>query len=130
MEGNTSIVKLFFSWWYGEEAIYFLAYLKRVLVFLADQFSVITCLKTLLSPWKRDRISTEGLAIKDRFNVLMLNLTSRFVGFVIKLFTIAIFLVISVVYMLIALVLIAAYFIYPVIIIGLLYLGIKSILQI
>lgn len=129
MEGNQSIIKLFVFWWYGEEASYFLAYIKKFFLYLSDQFSVKTCFRTLLAPWKRDRISTDGLAIGDRFNVWMLNLTARFVGMAIKLFTIFTFCILAAICLVISFIIIAAYFTYPLVIIALLYLGVKSLLS-
>ena len=53
-----------------------------------DYFSIPILLKTLLAPWKRDIINTQGMTLNERFRVWVFNLISRLVGAVIRLFTI------------------------------------------
>ena len=77
----------FFLWY-----VYSIKRLSQIVWLLVlknlDYFSVPNLLKTLLSPWKRDIISTQGLSLNDKFRVGIFNLLSRLIGAIIRIFTI------------------------------------------
>lgn len=68
-------------------------YFKVWLLHLADLFSINILLKTFLAPWKRDIISTQGLPLKQRLEVYLMNIISRVIGAFIKTATLTAFLV-------------------------------------
>jgi len=80
-------------WFYKEVPPRILRYFKVWLLHLADLFSVKILLKTFLAPWKRDLISTQGLALNQRLQVYSMNIISRLIGAFIKTATLATFLV-------------------------------------
>lgn len=104
MEGTTSLPVLYFSWWYRYAYSRLFKYLRALFVVDFDMFSVKTCLATLISPWKRDFISYEGLTLQQKFQVWTLNIASRFTGFIIKTFTLIAYLVSVVIFALMALI--------------------------
>lgn len=104
MEGTTSLPVLYFSWWYRYAYSRLFKYLRALFVVDFDMFSVRTCLATLISPWKRDFISYEGLTLQQKFQVWTLNIASRFTGFIIKTFTLIAYSVSVVIFALIALI--------------------------
>lgn len=128
MEGTKNLNSLFFVWWYTEVFGELSSFVKHFFVYLADLFSVKICLKTLFSPWRRDNISYEGLTIQEKFQVMILNVTSRFVGLIIKIFTLATFVVVFLVCTIFFLVIVAGWFLFPFILIGLAVWGIKIFL--
>lgn len=128
MEGKKNLNSLFFVWWYTEVFRNFSDFTKHFFIYITDLFSVRACFKTLLYPWKRDTISYEGLTIQERFSVLILNITSRFVGAVIKLFTLVTYLIVFLCCFFFFLSVFAIYLFFPLILIGLAVWGIKIIL--
>lgn len=120
------MIGIFFNWWYRESFSRFLTYIKTVFAYLVDFFSVMACLNTLFYPWKRDQISYEGLAIKERFEAWMMNLTSRFMGAIVKLFTLATFCVSTIGWSIFSLIMIVFWYIYPVLACALLILSIVN----
>lgn len=93
MEGTTNLPLLYVSFWYSFAYRRLFAYLRAIFIVDFDMFSVKTCLTTLISPWKRDFISYEGLTLQQRFQVWTLNIASRITGFIIKTMTLASYLV-------------------------------------
>lgn len=96
-KNNENMVTAFFGWWFSDlpRKIYFIStsYIKKLLRF----FSLGVLAKTLLSPWKRDIINTEGMPIQERLQVLAMNLISRLIGFVIRFVTILVGLILIIV---------------------------------
>lgn len=128
MEGTKNLNSLFFVWWYTEVFGELSRFVKHFFVYLADLFSVKICLKTLFSPWRRDNISYEGLTIQEKFQVLVLNITSRFVGLIIKIFTLATFVVVFIFCVGLFAAAFLVWFLFPVILIGLAVWGIEILL--
>ena len=127
MDGTKSLNSLFFVWWYTEVFRSFSDFTKHFFAYIADLFSVKICLTTLFAPWRRDRISYEGLSIQDRFQVWILNLTSRFIGAIVKLFTLATYLIVLAACFCFFIVTFIIWFLFPLILIGLAVFGIKII---
>ena len=128
MEGTKSLNSLFFVWWYTEVFGELSVFTKHFFAYLSDLFSVKISLRTLFSPWRRDAVSYEGLTIQDRFQVLILNITSRFVGAIVKIFTIATFVVVFIFCVVLFSVIYIVWFLFPLVLIGLAVWGIKIIL--
>ena len=82
----------------------------------------------MFAPWRRDVISYEGLTIQDRFQVLVLNITSRFVGAIIKIFTIITFVIVFLFCLSLFFVAFLVWLLFPLILVGLAVYGIKIIL--
>lgn len=128
MEGTKSLNSLFFVWWYTEVSGELSLFAKHFFVYLSDLFSVKICLRTLFAPWRRDSGGYEGLTIQQRFQVLILNLTSRLVGAIIKIFTVVTFLVVFIFCLALFFVIFIVWFMFPLILVGLTVWGIKTIL--
>lgn len=128
MEGTKNLNSLFFVWWYTEVFGELSLFVKHFFVYLADLFSVKICLKTMFSPWRRDAVSYEGLTIQEKFQVLILNITSRFVGLMVKIFTLITFLVVFVFSFFLFLGIILCWFLFPLILIFMAVWGIKVFL--
>jgi len=128
MEGTKNLNSLFFVWWYTEVFGELSSFVKHFFVYLTDLFSVKICLRTLFSPWRRDNISYEGLTIQEKLQVLILNITSRFVGLIIKIFTLATFAVVFIFCILLFIVVFLVWLLFPLILIGLAAWGIEIIL--
>jgi len=92
-EGTSSLLVLYFRWWYGYLPRRLFLVFKAVIITLSDLFSVKTSILTLFSPWKRDIMSTDGLSIQERFQIWTLNLASRVIGFFVKIFVLITFLI-------------------------------------
>jgi len=60
---------------------------------MTDLFSVKISIRTLFAPWKRDKISYEGLTLQQKFQVWSLNMASRFIGLIIKVIALTIYLI-------------------------------------
>lgn len=127
-EGSANLRALYIVWWYKEVSAHLFRFLGHFFAYLLDLFSVKACLSTLFAPWKRDSISTEGLGIQDRFQVMMLNLASRLIGAVIKLGTIFTFVIFAILSAIISLIVILTWLLYPAIIVVLIAYGIKMVL--
>jgi len=128
-EGTSNLILLFFSWWYGYLPHRLYLALKAAILTITDLFSVRLLFKTLFAPWKRDIISYEGLTLQQKFQVLMLNLSSRFIGFIVKIFVLAAFIII---FSLTTAIFIATFLLwlaFPIVVIGLLILGITNIIS-
>ena len=128
MEGTKSLNSLFFVWWYTEVFGELFVFIKHFFAYLFDLFSIRICLRTLFAPWRRDTVSYEGLTIQDRFQVLILNVTSRFVGAIIKIFTIATCGVVFVFCLIMFFAVFITWFLFPLILIGLAVWGITIII--
>lgn len=128
MEGSTNLAIMFFSWWYGHAYRRLFMYIKASYIYLADLFSVKICVKTLFSPWKRDVLSYEGLSLQEKFQVLTLNIASRFVGFIVKVATLFCYLCALLISSIISLCLIIIWPLYPLVAIYLIYFGIRLML--
>jgi len=128
MEGTKNLNSLFFVWWYTEVFGELTGFIRHFFAYLADLFSVKICLKTLFAPWRRDSISYEGLTIQEKFQVMVLNITSRFVGFVIKVFTLATFLVVYLFCTVLFAIIIVGWFLFPLILVGLAAWGIEILI--
>lgn len=128
MEGKVNLSSTFFVWWYTELRRSFFAYLKKLVVYLTDLFSVKICLITLFAPWKRDKLGYEGLSIQQRFQVLVLNLSSRFVGFMVKVITLLTWIISLAVVSALELIGVIIWLFYPLILIALAVWGIKLII--
>lgn len=122
MEG-TLLFWGFFSWWYGVVIAGFFGNLRYLFLYLYDFFSVEVCLRTLLSVWRRDLLSTEGLALSEIFQAWTLNLASRLIGCLIKLLVIAIYLVCTVAFCLISVILILISTFFPFLLLGSIVVG-------
>lgn len=125
MEGKNNLATMFFVWWYKDAFVHLFAWIKKVYLYLADLFSVKICFFTLFAPWKRDQISYEGLSLKQMFEVLTLNLSSRIIGAIIKLLTILTYLITTLLFIPVSFALVICWMLYPLIIIGLLVLGFR-----
>jgi len=128
VEGKVNLSSTFFVWWYTELRRSFFAYLKKLVVYLTDLFSVKICLITLFAPWKRDKLGYEGLSIQQRFQVLVLNLSSRFVGFMVKVITLLTWIISLAVVSALELIGVIIWLFYPLILIALAVWGIKLII--
>ena len=93
MEGSTSLTILYFNWWYAEGYGRLFKYIKSFYIYLTDLFSVRISIRTLFAPWKRDKISYEGLTLQQKFQVWSLNMASRFIGLIIKVIALSIYLI-------------------------------------
>jgi hypothetical protein len=128
VEGSTKkTTSIFFVWWYSEAYAGFFVFLEHFFAYITDLFSAKICLKTLFAPWKRDKISYEGLSLQQQFQVWILNLTSRFVGAIIKIFTLFTYLVVLAICTAIGAAIAIIWLLYPLIIVALIYFGIKLI---
>lgn len=127
MEGTSIFERSVIAWWYGEAFKRMLVFWGRFLVYLADLFSAKACLITFFFPWKRDLLSYQGLSIQQKFEVLVLNLTSRFVGAMIKLFTLLTFCLVFLAAFLAVGLLIVIWLLYPLLLATIFYLGFKII---
>lgn len=126
-EGTSNLGLLFFSWWYKylPRRLY-LAFIAAA-ISLLDLFSVNALLATWFSPWKRDIISTEGLTLQQKFQVLMLNLASRAVGFLVKTFVLISFALVFSITVAISTALFIAWIGFPLLIIILFIVGISNL---
>jgi hypothetical protein len=128
VEGSTKNSKsIFFVWWYSEAYAGFFVFLKHFFIYITDLFSAKACLVTFFAPWKRDKISSEGLSLQERFQVLVLNLTSRMVGAIIKFFTLITYLVALAISTIVGGAIAIIWLVYPLAIMFLIYFGIKLI---
>jgi len=59
--------------------------MRRRISFITQFFSISIILKTLFAPWKRDIAYARSTALEDRFQALIGNLVSRFIGFLIRI---------------------------------------------
>lgn len=113
MEGNSELKSYFLGWWYSEAYLRVILFLRKFIVYLYDLFSVKLCLKTLFWPWKKDQTSYEGLPLQERFEILLMNLTSRFIGAVIKIFTIITFFLVLIVTVVVSSLVLLIWLIFP-----------------
>ncbi len=68
------------AWWYGSAFQRLAMILLSVLHNTADHFSIKILLKTLFEPWKRDVLSSRGLAFDDQIRIYLMNILSRLIG--------------------------------------------------
>lgn len=122
-EGTNNLILLYFAWWYNRGFIKLLKYLKAVLIYLTDLFSVKLIFQTLFDPWKRDRTSYKGLPLNERFQVLMLNIATRLIGFLIKIIFFIVYLVFLIAFLIISAISIIFWLALPLLIIFLIILG-------
>jgi len=125
MEGTNVFEHSVVAWWYGDALKRMFSFWGRFLVYLTDLFSAKSCITTLFYPWKRDLLSYENLSIQQKFQVLILNITSRFVGMVLKIFTLATFSLVFVIGAGFVVAFILLWIFYPVIVAALIYFGFK-----
>ena len=125
MEGTKNLNSLFFKWWYTEVFGELSIFAKHFFAYIADLFSVKISLRTLFAPWRRDNISYEGLTIQEKFQVLVLNITSRFVGFMVKVFTLTTFVIVFSFCLIFVFLVFMVWFLFPFLLIGLAVWGIK-----
>lgn len=111
------MVGVLVKWWYGEAITRIFKYIRAAYIFFADLFSVKICIRTMFDPWKRDEISYEGLSIQQKFQVWLMNLSSRFIGAVIKLSTLLGYVVFTIFLSVAGLLAILLWLIYPALII-------------
>lgn len=123
MEGNSTLSILFLSWWYGERFAQLRRFLQRILLFLTDYFSVVVCLKTLFSVWRKDQIDYHNLSLKEKFQAWTLNMASRLIGFVVKMVTLSAYLAVTAIYLAVALTIIIIWLGFPALIVSLVYLS-------
>jgi hypothetical protein len=123
MEGNSTILGIFCFWWYRETFSRFWSYVKTYFAYLADLFSVRICFNTIFDPWKRDKISYEGLALKEKFEAIGMNLASRLVGAIVKIVTISSYLFVTIIYALLAFSFIVIWLLFPLIFLFLIVLA-------
>ena len=76
----------FFTWWYGAGWMRLPREIRQRIRYITQFFSLTIILKTLFAPWKRDIAYATSPALEDRFNALIGNLVSRFIGFLIRIF--------------------------------------------
>ena len=126
-EGTNSLFILFFSWWYSFLPRRLYLAFSAAMITLTDLFSVKVLLPTLFSPWKRDIVSTENLALQEKFQVWMMNLASRFIGFLIKIFVLATYAVVMVVAVVAFTALFILWIAFPLAIIVLIIIGIMNL---
>jgi hypothetical protein len=124
---TNNLLILIFAWWYGQGFLKLLKYLKALIIYLTDLFSVRLIFLTLFAPWKRDQAGYRGLALNEKFYVLMMNLVSRFVGFLVKSMFFLIYLIFLAVLLLISGVAIIAWLLMPLLAAGLIIEGIIKI---
>ncbi len=105
----------------------FLLYIKNFFAYLTDLFSVKICLNTLFYPWKRDKISYDGLAIKEKFEAFSMNMVSRGVGALIKLTTILVYIIAMAATFILTGAVIFIWLLYPLIFIFLIILSIANV---
>lgn len=117
------MVVLFFSWWYGYLPRRLYSAFMAAAISLFDAFSVKTLLYTWFSPWKRDIISTDGLTIQQKFQVLMLNLASRVIGFLVKTSVLIAFSIVFLLTIIISFGLFVIWLAFPLVVAGLLIFG-------
>lgn len=91
------LVIRYFAFWYTKGFVRLLKYFRAYIVMLADTFSVKSSILTWFAPWRRDVVSLEGLPLDQKFQVVIMNIVSRFFGAFIKTITLAIFLVVLIV---------------------------------
>ena len=118
----------FFSWWYNEQFRNVLKYLRALLAYLTDLFSVQICLKTLFSVWRRDKIYYDGLSLTQRLEAATLNFASRLVGFIVKTITLISYAIIILASIIFFVVFIIFWLAFPMIIVAIIYYGILNIL--
>ena len=128
MEGTNIFERSVIAWWYGEAFKRMLVFWGRFLVYLTDLFSAKACLATFFYPWKRDLLSYQNLSIQQKFEVLVLNITSRFVGAMIKLFTLLTFCLVFLAGLILVVFFIVIWLFYPLFLAAIFYLGFKIIL--
>ena len=126
-EGTNSLLILYFSWWYGYLPRRLFLALKASVLTLLDIFSVRVLFKTLFAPWKRDSISTDGLSLQQKFQVWVLNMTSRFVGFMVKTFVLITFIIVFLATVIIFASLFCLWIAFPLAIIALIIIGITNL---
>lgn len=83
---------LFLEWWYKEGYVNLTTYFRRFFAYLYDQFSISVCISTLFDVWRRDYQGGDNLSIQERFQAMIQNMVSRFIGFLVKFFTILVYL--------------------------------------
>lgn len=116
------------TFWYTSGFVRLLKYARAWIVVLTDTFSVVTSIKTLLSPWRRDQASLEGIPLDKKIGVIIMNVVSRFFGAFIKLVTLSVYLVALTALLAIELVFIISWLGLPLIVFGGSVLGILILL--
>ncbi|MEK9156263.1 MAG: hypothetical protein AAB360_03090 [Patescibacteria group bacterium] len=122
-EGGGNLALAFFSWWYGEAYAKLFVFIKNFFVYLTDLFSVRLLFLTLFAPWKRDRLSTEGLSLQEKFQVWTFNLASRLIGLFVKLIILFVYVLVAKVCLALAGLAVVVWLAWPAISLWLIYTG-------
>ena len=125
----TSLNLLFIDWWYREGYSRITAYFKRYFVYLADQFSVKICITTLFEVWRRDYTNTANMSLQERFQAMIMDMASRFIGFLVKSLTLLAYLCTTAFFALLFGLILLIWIIYPLLLISLLVLGLAFIFK-
>lgn len=119
----------YFSWWYYDEP----AYLWRSLIIITkkvlESFSIGVLLRTIFDPWKRDISYAENPSLDVKFKILFENIFSRFIGFIVRAITILMGLVMTLVVFVILVMIFSVWLILPVLVLGLLFNGIRIMIN-
>jgi hypothetical protein len=84
-------------WWYGRGLKDLFSFLSALFAYTSNMFSVMTLLKTLLSPWKK-MVGPRGRGIDGLKDWLLDNFVSRIVGLVVRVIMIIIFTIAFLIY--------------------------------
>lgn len=96
-----SLVPTIFLWWYGRGLKDLFQFLSALFVYMQNEFSVITLLKTLFSPWKK-LVGQKGKGWTGFKIWIVDNLVSRSVGFIMRIFMMIFFLIAFLAYLIFA----------------------------
>jgi len=73
------------GWWYGAGFLVRLRGLKRVLMRVADSFSIGLLLRTLFNPFRQIDAGASGKGLEEAASALVSRLISRIIGFMMRL---------------------------------------------
>lgn len=90
-------------------------------------FSVPELFRTLFAPWKRDDVSTENMALSDRFQVWGGNLAGRFIALIVRSMTICVGLICVGFIFIVGVSFVIAVMAFPLIFLGLVVWGINGL---
>ena len=77
----------FFAWYYFTGFLQVAKVGLSVIILTIENFSLLELSRTLLYPWRRDVIRPLNPTLQIIFQVIALNLASRFFGFIVRFFT-------------------------------------------
>lgn len=101
---------------------------RLILATVADYFSFGILIRTLFAPWKRDELRMAQPSLAERFQLLALNLMGRLVGALVRTAAIGVGLVVLISTITLMILLWIGWFLAPVLGLGLVGLGIGTIL--